>query len=87
LPNTSSNPVQYQLPEYSNSYSMLNSQITRVFSGTFEIYAGAENLTNIKQNNPVLASDDPFGSSFDTTIVYAPVFGRAIYAGLRFKIK
>jgi outer membrane receptor for ferrienterochelin and colicin len=87
LPNTASNPVQYQLPEYSNSYSMLNSQITRVFSGTFEIYAGAENLTNIKQNNPVLASDDPFGSSFDTTIVYAPVFGRAIYAGLRFKIK
>jgi len=87
LPNTASNPVQYQLPEYSNSYSMLNSQITRVFSGTFEIYAGAENLTNIKQNNPVLASDDPFGPSFDTTIVYAPVFGRAIYAGLRFKIK
>jgi outer membrane receptor for ferrienterochelin and colicin len=87
LPNTASNPVQYQLPEYSNSYSMLNSQITRVFSGTFEIYAGTENLTNIKQNNPVLASDDPFGSSFDTTIVYAPVFGRAIYAGLRFKIK
>lgn len=87
LPNTASNPVQYQLPEYSNSYSMLNSQITRVFSGTFEMYAGAENLTNIKQKNPILASNDPFGSSFDTTIVYAPIFGRAIYAGLRFKIK
>ena len=87
LPNTANNPVQYQLPEYSNSYSMLNSQITRVFSGTFEMYAGAENLTNIKQKNPILASNDPFGSSFDTTIVYAPIFGRAIYAGLRFKIK
>jgi outer membrane receptor for ferrienterochelin and colicin len=87
LPNTASNPVQYQLPEYSNSYSMLNSQITRVFSSTFEIYVGAENLTNIKQNNPVLASDDPFGPSFDTTMVYAPIFGRAIYAGLRFRIK
>jgi outer membrane receptor for ferrienterochelin and colicin len=86
LPNTASNPIQYQLPEYSNSYSMLNSQITKVFSNKFEMYVGAENLTNVQQKNPILASDNPFGSNFDTTIVYAPIFGRAIYAGLRFKI-
>ena len=87
LPNTSSNSIEYQLPAYSNAYSMLNSQITKVFSNTFEIYGGAENLTNVQQKNPILASDAPFGSNFDTTIVYAPIFGRAIYAGLRFKIK
>ena len=40
-----------------------------------------------QQKNPILASDDPFGSNFDTTIVYAPIFGRTFYAGLRFKIK
>ncbi|MBA6155929.1 TonB-dependent receptor [Tenacibaculum sp. S7007] len=86
LPNTSQNPIQYQLSEYSNSYNLLNAQITKVFSKKFEIYAGAENITNYKQKNPILASDDPFGSSFDTTIVYAPIFGSNFYTGLRFKI-
>ena len=87
LPNTSSNPLQYQLPEFSKQYQLLNGQITKVFSEKFEIYAGGENLTNVQQNNPILASDNPFGSNFDSTIVYQPIFGRAIYAGLRFKIK
>ena len=86
LPNTSTNPVNYQLPEYSKSYSLLNAQITKVFSKKFEIYSGAENLTNYKQKNPILASDNPFGANFDTTIVYAPIFGATFYAGLRFKI-
>ena len=87
LPNTASNPAQYQLSEYADSYQMLNSQITKVFSEKFEVYVGAENLTNVQQKNPILASDDPFGSNFDSTIVYSPIFGRAMYAGLRFKIK
>ena len=87
LPNTTVNPIQYQLPEYSEAYQMLNSQITRVFSNKFEVYAGAENITNVKQETPILASNDPFGSNFDSTIVYSPIFGRAIYVGLRFKIK
>jgi len=65
---------------------LLHTQITRVFSKKFEVYLGAENLTNIQQKNPILASDDPFGSNFDSTIVYSPIFGRTIYAGLRFKI-
>ncbi len=87
LPNTSSNPEQYQLPENSEPYQLLNAQITKVFNSKFEIYFGGENLTNVQQNNPILASDDPFGPNFDTTMVYAPIFGRSIYAGLRFKIK
>ena len=86
LPSTSSNLAQYQLPEYSNPYQLLNTQVTRVFSENFEMYVGGENITNVQQKNPILASNDPFGSNFDTTIVYAPIFGRAIYAGLRFKI-
>ena len=87
LPNTASNPTQYQLAEFSNSYQLLNAQITKVFTNKFEMYVGSENLTNVQQNNPILASDVPFGSNFDSTIVYQPIFGRAIYAGLRFKIK
>ena len=87
LPNTSSNLAQYQLPKYANPYQLLNTQVTKVFSEKFEMYVGGENITNIQQKNPILASNSPFGSNFDTTIVYAPIFGRAIYAGLRFKIK
>lgn len=87
LPNTANNPIQYRLPEYADNYSLLNSQITKVFSNKFEIYFGGENLTNVQQENPVLGNDNPFGPNFDTTIVYSPIFGRTIYAGLRFKIK
>ena len=86
LPDTDSNPIAYQLSAYSNAFELLHSQITKVFSKKFEVYLGAENLTNIQQKNPILASDDPFGSNFDSTIVYSPIFGRTIYAGLRFKI-
>ena len=86
LPNTATNPVNYQLSEYSKRYSLLNAQVTRVFSKQFEVYAGGENLTNYKQKNPILASDNPFGANFDSTIVYAPIFGAAFYAGLRFNI-
>ncbi|MCH2034550.1 MAG: TonB-dependent receptor [Tenacibaculum sp.] len=86
LPNTSTNPVALQLPEYSNGYSLLNAQITKVFSDKFEVYIGGENITNVKQENPILGSDDPFGANFDSTIVYAPIFGSAYYAGFRFNI-
>jgi outer membrane receptor for ferrienterochelin and colicins len=87
LQNTASNPVQYQLAAYSDPYQLLNLQVTKVFSEKFEIYAGAENITNLKQKNPILAGDNPFGANFDTTIIYAPIFGSMIYTGLRFKIK
>tara|TARA_B100000768_G_scaffold181733_1_gene206054 strand:- start:7737 stop:9980 length:2244 start_codon:yes stop_codon:yes gene_type:complete len=86
LPDTSSNPIQYQLEEYSNSYSLLNAQVTKVFSRKFEMYVGVENLTNFKQKNPILASDNPFSANFDSTIIYGSIFGRMFYSGLRFKI-
>jgi outer membrane receptor for ferrienterochelin and colicins len=87
LPNTASNPIADRLPEYSPSFSLMNAQITRTFSSTFEMYAGAENLGNYTQDKAILGSEDPFGTHFDTSIVYAPVFGQMFYAGLRFKIK
>ena len=87
LPFTGTNPIEYRLPENSPSYSLVNAQITRTFSSTFEIYVGGENIGNYKQANPILGSDAPFGTYFDSSIVYAPVFGQMYYAGLRFKIK
>ncbi|NNK77047.1 MAG: TonB-dependent receptor [Maribacter sp.] len=86
LPNTSTNPVQYQLGDYSGSYSLMNAQVTKVFNTHFEIYIGGENLTNFTQDNPVLSANDPFGPYFDTSIVYAPIMGRMFYGGFRFKL-
>ncbi len=84
---TVTNPIQYQLPEYTSTLGTLNVQVTKVFSNKFEVYLGGENVTNVKQNNPILGADNPFGANFDTTFVYGPIFGSMYYAGLRFKIK
>ena len=83
---TSMSPQAYQLPPYSPSISTLNLQFTKVFSEAFEIYLGAENVTNVKQKSPILSSESPFGSNFDTTFVYGPIFGSTFYTGLRYKL-
>lgn len=87
LPYTGSNPAQYQLGDYSPSFSLMNAQVTRTFSSVFEVYVGAENLGNYRQDKAILGNDDPFGQYFDSSIIYAPIFGQMYYAGLRFKIK
>ena len=83
---TTSSPIMYQLPERTPAISTLNAQITKVFSKSFEVYLGGENITNVKQPNPIIAANDPFGANFDTTFVYGPIFGSMYYAGLRLKI-
>ncbi|MEM8926907.1 MAG: TonB-dependent receptor [Bacteroidota bacterium] len=85
LPSTSSNPVPLQLGDFVDGYSLMNAQVTKVFSKKFEVYLGGENLTAVTQPNPILGAGDPFGPNFDTTIVYAPILGRMVYAGFRFK--
>ena len=52
-----------------------------------EVYLGAENLFNYYQKRAIIAPDQPFGTYFDASMAYAPVQGRMIYAGLRFKLK
>ncbi len=86
LPTTATNPLPYQLSDYAPSFATLNAQITRVFSKTFEVYVGGENITNYKQANGILAADAPFGAYFDSTMQYAPAFGQMYYAGMRFKL-
>ena len=83
---TSSNPVQFQLSNNTPTVATLNAQVTKVFSPKFEVYLGGENITNTRQDNPIVSADDPFGSNFDTTFVYGPIFGSMYYAGLRLKI-
>lgn len=86
LPDTSTNPQQFRLPSHSPAYGLINAQVTKVFSNTFEMYVGGENIGNFTQERPILSNAAPFGSYFDSTIVYGPVLESAYYVGFRYKI-
>ncbi|OIQ36406.1 MAG: TonB-dependent receptor [Bacteroidetes bacterium MedPE-SWsnd-G1] len=86
FPFTGTNPTEYQRPEYSPSTNLLNAQITKIFSPKFEMYIGGENITGTTQDNPIIASENPFNPYFDSTMVYAPINGANFYTGLRFKL-
>ncbi len=42
LPNTVSNPVEFQLPMYSETYTVVNAQISRNFNQKIRAYFGGE---------------------------------------------
>jgi outer membrane receptor protein involved in Fe transport len=84
---TGSNPPEYRLQEESPGYAVINVHVSKTWRERFELYAGAENLLDYRQPDPVLASDQPFSPYFDATLVWGPVFGRNIYVGLRYRIK
>ena len=71
---------------YIQDFMLVNSQITRQFSEKFSAYIGAENITDFKQKNAILGAENPFNYDFDASQIYAPVFGRMIYAGLRLNL-
>jgi outer membrane receptor for ferrienterochelin and colicins len=69
---------------FSPSYKLLNASINRFFK-TFEVYGGVENLLDFTQHEPIIAWQDPESEFFDATQVYAPMIGRRIYGGLRWR--
>jgi outer membrane receptor for ferrienterochelin and colicins len=87
IPPTFQNPMEYRLESYSPSFFTMNAQVSKTWWDKFEVYAGAENLLNFKQPNPIVASNDAFGPNFDASMIWGPVMGRNIYAGLRLRIK
>ncbi|MCA6066910.1 TonB-dependent receptor [Chryseobacterium sp. RG1] len=82
LPNTSSNPEEFQLPTYSESYAILNAQISRNFNKKIRAYVGGENLTSYYQKNAIVDVKNPFGNYFDGGMVYAPIMKANFYVGL-----
>lgn len=82
LPNTSSNPAEFQLPMYSNSYAVLNAQIARNFNKKIRAYVGGENLTSYHQEHAIVDFKNPFGNYFDGGMVYAAIMKANFYVGL-----
>ena len=84
LPNLNSNPAEFRLPEYSDSFATLNAQISRNFNKNIRVYLGGENLTSYTQNQPIMDANNPFGNYFDGGMVYAPIMPANFYVGVDF---
>ena len=67
-------------------WALLNAQVTRSWKKT-ELYIGGENLLNFMQQHPIMGVDNPFGSDFDATEIWAPIMGWNVYFGLRYTFK
>ena len=83
-------PSSYTLPDGApswntryQSYQLLSAQITRWFRH-WSIYVGGENMTNFKQKNPIVGASNPWGTNFDSTMIWGPVHGAMYYVGFRF---
>ncbi|HOZ76863.1 MAG TPA: TonB-dependent receptor [Ferruginibacter sp.] len=86
LPDTKKNPAIYQMPGQSKPYTIVNIQFTCNIKN-FEIYTGAENIFNFRQNQPIIGWQDPFGQYFDTQFAWGPTRGREGYIGIRYLLK
>lgn len=76
-----------QALERSPFYVIMNAQVTKKLGKYWEIYAGGENLTNFKQQRPIVAAYDPFSNDFDASMVWGPLSGIRGYLGVRFQVK
>ncbi len=85
LPDTKANPEVYRRPDFSESFTTVNSQFTYNLQ-KFVVYVGCENIFNFRQNQPILSWQDPFSPYFDTSSVWGPTRGREFYLGVRFKL-
>jgi outer membrane receptor for ferrienterochelin and colicins len=86
IPSTLSNPVGFRAAEYSPDFATINLQFTRTFTKELDLYLGIENLFGYTQHDPILDSANPNGSLFDASLIWGPLSGRMIYAGLRYRI-
>jgi hypothetical protein len=72
-------------------YPMLYAQVTRRFKG-WDVYVGAENLTNYTQKNPIIGTAGADGlinprlATFDASCIWGPLMGIKAHVGFRFTL-
>ena len=76
----------YGTPQTLTWYPQLMAQITKYFR-TCSIYVGAENMTNFRQDSPIIDSWHPFGPDFDASMVCGPIAGWKAYIGFRYDLE
>jgi len=86
IPDTQEKPVGLRMDPRSPDFLLVNAQVSKTWEEQFEFYLGAENLFNYRQPNPILDSAQPFSPDFDASLIWGPVFGRMVYAGVRYRL-
>ena len=76
----------YGTPKPITWYPQLMAQITKYFR-TCSLYVGAENMTNFRQDSPIIGADDPYGANFDASMVCGPTTGWKVYLGFRYDLE
>ena len=66
-------------------YPMLYAQVTRRFKG-WDVYVGAENLTNFRQKNAIISAENPRSALFDASCIWGPLMGIKAHVGFRFTL-
>lgn len=69
----------------SENYINVIAQVTKNYR-YWSFYVGAENLTNFTQENAIIGVDDPFGSDFDASQIWGPLYGRMFYIGIKYNL-
>lgn len=85
LPVAQLDSVTFTTDNHSKVYPQLSAQITYKHK-KWDFYIGGENLINYRQNHPIIDAENPFGTYFDATRIWAPVMGINVYAGFRYVI-
>ena len=86
IPTTAANPLEFQLQEYSPVFYTVNSQVSKFFKNGIETYVGVENLFDFRQEEAIIDAANPFGEFFDSSLIWGPIMGRNIYAGVRYRL-
>jgi outer membrane cobalamin receptor len=86
IPDTKKLPSNLQQASHSPAYFQLLGQITKKLK-YIDIYIGGENLTNFTQDDRISEYLRPFHTNFDASMVWGPVVGMTVYAGIRLIIK
>ena len=76
----------YGTPKPITWYPQLMAQVTKYFR-TCSLYFGAENMTNFRQDSPIIGADDPYGANFDASMVCGPTNGWKVYLGFRYDLE
>ncbi len=70
----------------SPDFVTMNAQIAKDFGKKWNAYVGVENITNFRQDNPIVSANNTSAPNFDTNRVWGPIVGRLVYAGFYFRI-
>lgn len=87
IPSTDANPEAFQVAGRSPDFFLTNTQVSKTWWDTFDVYVGVENLFDFTQENPILGAGDPFGPYFDSSLVWGPIFGRMAYVVVRWTVE